>query len=88
VATRALLQSHPVADAVCFDLLTFFDEDERGAWELRKTLNLICRTNSHYLRPQIQFSATRIFMSIRFKELRKIWIRCSQSGLVVKLLFS
>jgi len=31
VATQALLQSHPVADAVCFDLLTFFDEDERGA---------------------------------------------------------
>jgi hypothetical protein len=26
-------KSHPVADAVCFDLLTFFDEDERGALE-------------------------------------------------------
>ena len=31
LSTQALLQSHPVADAVCFDLLTFFDEDERGA---------------------------------------------------------
>ena len=28
---QALLQSHPVADAVCFDLLTLFDEDERDA---------------------------------------------------------
>jgi len=27
-------------------------------------------------------------MSIRFRELQKIWIRYSQSGLVVKLLFS
>src|SRR6266550_6112929 len=51
-----------VADTACFDLLTVLDEDERGA--LRTAQNFESRVNSHYLRPQLRFSATRIFISI------------------------